>query len=77
MADKPNILLVGIDSLRADYMSCYGHGRMTTPHMDRLAMGGTLFENNFAPNIPTTPFGRACAPMAPAAPRSRSRSPWR
>ena len=51
---KPNILLIGIDSLRADHMSCYGYHRLTTPHMDRFAQGGTLFERNYSPNIPTT-----------------------
>ena len=34
---KPNILIIGIDSLRADHMSCYGYDRLTTPHMDRFA----------------------------------------
>jgi len=51
---KPNILLLGIDSLSARNMSCYGYHRLTTPHMDRFAQGGTLFENYFSPHIPTT-----------------------
>ncbi|HSV73016.1 MAG TPA: sulfatase [Chthonomonadales bacterium] len=51
---RPNILLLGIDSLRADHMSCYGYHRLTTPHMDRFAQGGTLFENAISPHIPTT-----------------------
>jgi arylsulfatase A-like enzyme len=51
---RPNILLVGIDSLRADHMSCYGYHRLTTPHIDRFAEGGTLFERTYNPNIPTT-----------------------
>ncbi|MBM3496076.1 MAG: sulfatase, partial [Armatimonadetes bacterium] len=51
---KPNILLLGIDSLSARNMSCYGYGRLTTPHLDRFAQGGTLFENHFSPHIPTT-----------------------
>ena len=50
----PNILLLGIDSLRADHMSCYGYGRLTTPHMDRFAQEGTLFERYYSPHIPTT-----------------------
>ena len=50
----PNILLVGIDSLRADHMSCYGYPRQTTPHMGKFAEGGTLFENTFSAYIPTT-----------------------
>jgi len=52
---KPNILLIGIDSLLSTHMSCYGYHRLTTPHMDRFAEGGTLFENTFSPNVPTTP----------------------
>ena len=52
---KPNILLIGIDSLRADHMSCYGYPRLTTPHIDRFAQGGALFENAFSAYIPTTP----------------------
>jgi len=51
---KPNILLIGIDSLRADHMSCYGYHRLTTPHIDRFAAGGTLFERTYSPHIPTT-----------------------
>jgi len=52
---KPNIVLLGIDSLRADHMSCYGYPRLTTPHMDRFAQGGTLFERTYSAYIPTTP----------------------
>ncbi|HOT91790.1 MAG TPA: sulfatase-like hydrolase/transferase [Anaerolineae bacterium] len=51
---KPNILLIGIDSLRADHMSCYGYHRLTTPHIDRFAQGGTLFERTYSAYIPTT-----------------------
>ncbi len=52
---KPNILLFAIDSLLADHMSCYGYHRQTTPHMDRFAEGGTLFEKTYSQHIPTTP----------------------
>jgi arylsulfatase A-like enzyme len=51
----PNLILIGVDSLRADHMSLYGYPRLTTPHMDRLAREGTVFENAFSPHIPTTP----------------------
>ncbi len=51
---KPNILLIGIDSLRADHMSCYGYSRLTTPHIDRFATEGTLFEHTYSAYIPTT-----------------------
>jgi arylsulfatase A-like enzyme len=51
---KPNIVLIAIDSLRADHMSCYGYDRLTTPHLDWFADEGTLFENTFSAHIPTT-----------------------
>ena len=51
---RPNILIIGIDSLRADHMSCYGYGRQTTPHIDRFAKDGTLFERAYSAYIPTT-----------------------
>ena len=50
----PNIVLIAIDSLRADHMSCYGYDRLTTPHIDRFAQSGTLFERTFSAHIPTT-----------------------
>ncbi|MFD0713898.1 sulfatase [Paenibacillus sp. GCM10027626] len=52
---KPNVLLIGIDSLRRDHMSMYGYNRLTTPHMDQYAAGGVIFEQHFSPSIPTTP----------------------
>ncbi|MEM3046083.1 MAG: sulfatase, partial [Candidatus Bathyarchaeia archaeon] len=52
---KLNLLLLGIDSLRADHMSCYGYRRLTTPHIDKVASEGVLFENAYSPYIPTTP----------------------
>lgn len=51
---KLNLLFFGVDSLRADHMSCYGYNRLTTPHIDQLASQGVLFERNYAPHIPTT-----------------------
>ena len=55
MARKTNLLLIGIDSMRADHMSRYGYPRLTTPHMDKFMSGGAVFENVFSPHIPTTP----------------------
>ena len=51
---KLNLILFGIDSLRADHMSCYGYHRLTTPHIDHLAQQGLLFEESYCPHIPTT-----------------------
>ena len=55
MSKQPNLILFGIDSLRADHMSLYGYHRLTTPHMDKLACQGAVFEQAFSPSIPTTP----------------------
>ena len=52
---KPNIVLFAIDSILADHMSCYGYPRLTTPHIDKFAQGGTLFEKTYSAHIPTTP----------------------
>jgi len=41
---KPNVLLISIDSLRADHVGVYGYGRNTTPTLDRLATSGARFE---------------------------------
>jgi arylsulfatase A-like enzyme len=43
-ARHPNVLLVSIDSLRADHLGSYGYPRDTTPSIDRLARRGALFE---------------------------------
>jgi arylsulfatase A-like enzyme len=46
---------MAVDTLRADHLSCYGYHRLTSPHLDRLASQGVLFERCYAPNVPTTP----------------------
>lgn len=43
--ERPNILILASDSLRADRLSCYGHHRRTSPHVDALAEQGVLLEN--------------------------------
>ena len=48
-----NIILISIDTLRADRLSCYGYQYLTTPKIDALAHNAVLFENCFA-NIPLT-----------------------
>jgi arylsulfatase A-like enzyme/cytochrome c-type biogenesis protein CcmH/NrfG len=41
---KPNVLLVTIDTLRADRVGCYGHASASTPVLDALATRGVRFE---------------------------------
>jgi len=40
-----NLVLVSVDTLRADHLSSYGAGVLRTPNMDRLASEGVLYEN--------------------------------
>lgn len=47
-AGRPNIVIVSIDTLRADHLGCYGYRRPTSPNLDRLAAGGVLFRNAIA-----------------------------
>ena len=39
----PNVVLISIDSLRADHLGSYGYDRQTSPNIDRLAAEGVLF----------------------------------
>ena len=48
-----NILLISIDTCRADRLSCYGYPRKTTPNIDAIAEEGFLFENVVTP-VPLT-----------------------
>jgi arylsulfatase A-like enzyme len=41
---RPNVLLISVDMLRPDHLGCYGYERETSPHIDRLAREGVLFE---------------------------------
>lgn len=41
---RPNLLLISVDTLRADHLGCYGYARDTSPRIDALAARGVLFE---------------------------------
>lgn len=56
MADRPNILIIYPDELRADAMGCAGNPCIKTPFFDRLAMEGVRFENAFTSFPLCTPF---------------------
>lgn len=47
---RPNVILVCIDTLRADHLGAYGYGRPTSPRMDQFAREGWLFETAIAPS---------------------------
>jgi arylsulfatase A-like enzyme len=40
--EGPNLILISLDTLRADHVNAYGYPRPTTPHLDRLAAEGVL-----------------------------------
>ena len=50
---RPNVLLVTIDTLRADRVGCYGHASASTPVLDALAARGVRFETAVA-HVPLT-----------------------
>ncbi|HEX6203181.1 MAG TPA: sulfatase [Thermoanaerobaculia bacterium] len=45
LPEGTNILLVTVDTLRADHLGSYGYARATSPHLDRLAAEGVRFED--------------------------------
>ena len=48
-----SVLLITVDTLRADRLGCYGDTRARTPRIDALAAAGTVFERAFTP-VPIT-----------------------
>ena len=50
-----NIILITIDTTRADHLSAYGYARPTSPNLDALAKDGTLFEHAWA-HAPSTRY---------------------
>lgn len=46
-AGPPDVLLISIDTLRADHLGCYGHAAARTPVIDGLAAEGAVFEAAF------------------------------
>jgi len=47
-ADLPDVLLVSVDTLRADHLGCYGYPRATSPNIDQLAARGAVFERTMS-----------------------------
>lgn len=52
---SPNIVLIVMDTLRTDRLSCYGYPLATTPALDRLAARGILYEQAYATSSWTWP----------------------
>ena len=53
---RPNVLLISLDTLRADHLSCYGYHRQTSPFLDELAAKGVRYTNFFVNTYPTPSF---------------------
>ena len=47
-AGAPNVVLIMVDTLRADHLSCYGSAAVKTPHIDALAADGLRWVNTFS-----------------------------
>lgn len=64
-AGPPSVILVSIDTLRADHVGCYGYGRDTTPNLDRFAREGVLFESHVSSTSWTLPAHAALFTAVP------------
>jgi arylsulfatase A-like enzyme len=52
---RPNVVLIVMDTVRADHLSSYGYPRKTTPNLDRFASRATLYRHAFAASNFTLP----------------------
>jgi glucan phosphoethanolaminetransferase (alkaline phosphatase superfamily) len=48
--DSPAVILIVVDTLRADHLGTYGAARFTSPKLDAYARRGTMFEHAYAPS---------------------------
>jgi arylsulfatase A-like enzyme len=53
--NRRQVILISVDTLRADHLSCYGYERPTSPYLDALAKESALFVNVYAPSPWTLP----------------------
>ena len=59
MREKKNVIVVMLDTLQFNYLGCYCNTRVKTPHIDRFATEGVVFENAYTEGLPTVPCRRA------------------
>ena len=59
VCDGCNLLLISIDTLRADRLGAYGYSRPTSPHIDELASGSVVFRDVLAQAPTTAPSHRS------------------
>jgi arylsulfatase A-like enzyme len=53
--NSPNVILIVVDTLRADHLSLYGYNRDTSPYLTHLAQEGVVFDNAIATSSWTLP----------------------
>jgi arylsulfatase A-like enzyme len=77
--DRPDLILISIDCLRADHVGVYGHTRPTTPNIDALAGDAAVFENTVSVSSWTLPTHMSMLtglmPTEHGLTRSRKRGP--
>ncbi len=62
-----SVILIVVDTLRADHLGLYGYERDTSPELDALARDAAIFDNAFAPSPWTLPsFGSLFTGLLPA-----------
>ncbi|MFC1735468.1 sulfatase [Candidatus Hydrogenedentota bacterium] len=77
-----NIVYIGTDTWRPDFIGCYGNDWVQTPNIDRLAGESVTFTNAYADGLPTLPMrravftGRSVLPFGKN-PSQGKRFPWR
>ena len=55
VSDRPHVILIGLDTLRADSLGCYGYGRGTSPNIDTFSESGVLYANTMSQSNWTLP----------------------
>jgi hypothetical protein len=70
-----NLILITLDTTRADRIGCYGYQAAETPRLDALAKRGVLFERAYAPGPMTSPSQHVHADRLVAA-RARGHHKW-
>ena len=53
--DLKNVIIISVDTLRADHLSSYGYQRQTSPNIDRIGEEGVIFKNAYSTSSYTLP----------------------
>lgn len=54
-AERPNIIVIVMDTVRADHLSCYGYEKKTTPQLEKLVESSRIFHKAYTPGGWTPP----------------------